>query len=224
MKKYKVGDLVRVRADLVAGKRYRQEGEKEARCLATKEMAQLAGKVVTIGACGFPDRYHVVGSGWKWTDEMFAGPVNANKIVVTSDGETTTAKLFSGKDLVKSATAKCSKSDTFDFETGATLAIERLLCHEKKENELFPLEEIKAGYLLAVRDDDGSTYNMTVMPNQDDVLGCHSPQAGHYWPLSRFGEKLRYSDSEIQKIYGPTCNANLLSNLPGDRNLLWSRN
>jgi hypothetical protein len=132
MKKFKVGDRVRVRPDLVAGERYRQDGEKEARCLATVTMAELAGKVVTIADSFYPDRYRVVGSPYSWTDDMFVSPANANKIVVTTDGKTTTARLFSGKELVKSAEAKCSPRDEFVFETGAALAMARLLDREKK--------------------------------------------------------------------------------------------
>lgn len=157
MKKYKVGDRVRVRADLVAGERYRQDGEKKALCLATVSMAELAGKVVTIAACIHPDRYRVVGSPCSWTDDMFVRPANANKIVVTTDGETTTARLFSGKELVKSATAKCSPSDEFDFETGAVVALDRLLgLNAKAEPEApkFTKADLKDG--MFVRIDDGS--------------------------------------------------------------------
>lgn len=92
-----------------------------------------------------------------------------------------------------------------------------------EEKKLFPLEDIKAGYLLRVRDDDGSTYNMTVVPGRDGVLGCHCPQEEHYWPLSRFGEDLRYSDSAIMAVYGGTCNKLLLANTTEDRVQLWSR-
>lgn len=48
------------------------------------------------------------------------------KIVITTDGITTTAKLYSGKTVIKTATAKCSPDDTFDFETGARIAFNRL--------------------------------------------------------------------------------------------------
>lgn len=48
------------------------------------------------------------------------------KIVVTSDGKRTTAKLYDGKNLVKTATASCAPEDKFDFNYGAALAIERL--------------------------------------------------------------------------------------------------
>lgn len=52
------------------------------------------------------------------------------KIVITTDGKTTTARLFENKKVIKEAEAKCSPEDIFSFETGVKLAIERLF--EKK--------------------------------------------------------------------------------------------
>ena len=49
-----------------------------------------------------------------------------NKIIITADGKTTTAKMYSGKTLVKSAKADCHPDDEFDFNIGATIALERL--------------------------------------------------------------------------------------------------
>lgn len=44
------------------------------------------------------------------------------KIVITHDGKTTTAKLYDGKEITKTAEAKFSPDDKFDFTTGAKLA------------------------------------------------------------------------------------------------------
>lgn len=49
------------------------------------------------------------------------------KIVVTTDGKTTLARLFDGKTMVKRAEAKCAPSDVFDFGIGAELAVKRLM-------------------------------------------------------------------------------------------------
>lgn len=68
------------------------------------------------------------------------------KIIVTTDGKVTTAKLFSGKELVKSAEAKCSPDDTFNFETGAAIAIDRLLDREEKK----PVNPFKVGDYVRV--------------------------------------------------------------------------
>ena len=77
------------------------------------------------------------------------------KIVVTTDGKTTIAKLFSGKKMVKSAAAKCSPRDEFDFETGAALALDRLLDREQKTPK-FTKTDLKDG--MFGRLSDGSYF------------------------------------------------------------------
>ena len=61
------------------------------------------------------------------------------KIVITANSTTTTAKLYEGKKVIRTAEAKCSPSDTFDFATGANLAYERLMdgVVEKPEPEYY---------------------------------------------------------------------------------------
>lgn len=51
---------------------------------------------------------------------------NNQKIVITHDGKTTTAKLYDGKQVIKTAKAKCNPSDEFDFNVGASIAFARL--------------------------------------------------------------------------------------------------
>ena len=53
------------------------------------------------------------------------------KIVITSDGKTTLARLYENGKVTRTAEAKCSPSDKFDFAVGAKLAFERL--NEKTE-------------------------------------------------------------------------------------------
>ncbi len=48
------------------------------------------------------------------------------KIIITTDGRVTTARLIEGKQTIKTATATCSPEDTFDFNRGAALACSRL--------------------------------------------------------------------------------------------------
>lgn len=52
--------------------------------------------------------------------------VSEQKIVITTDGKYTTAKLYDGKKVVKTAKASCAPEDTFDFNYGASLALDRL--------------------------------------------------------------------------------------------------
>ena len=64
-----------------------------------------------------------------WCSDCILEPVRHNeKIVITTDGETTTAKMYNGKTVIKTATAKCIPDDKFDFVTGAKIAFDRLTC------------------------------------------------------------------------------------------------
>jgi hypothetical protein len=51
---------------------------------------------------------------------------HSEKIVITHDGKTTLARLYEDNKVVKSAEAKCSPDDEFDFLVGAKVAFERL--------------------------------------------------------------------------------------------------
>lgn len=66
-------------------------------------------------------------NGW-YTFEIVNEPTP--KIVITTDGKTTTARLYEDNKVVKTAEAKCSPEDTFDFKIGAKLAFERLTQEE----------------------------------------------------------------------------------------------
>lgn len=56
-----------------------------------------------------------------------------DKIVITTDGKTTTAKMYRDKTLVKVQTTKCHPDDRFDFEVGARIAFDRLVGEKKEE-------------------------------------------------------------------------------------------
>ena len=53
--------------------------------------------------------------------------LNEDKIVITTKGDKVIANLYEGKKIIKSAEAKCSPDDEFDFKIGAKLAFERLV-------------------------------------------------------------------------------------------------
>ena len=74
------------------------------------------------GHCWYVDESHLI--------------IANGKIVITTNGTETLARLYEGNKVVKRATAKCSPDDTYNFETGAKLAFERLI-----ENK--PAEEVK---------------------------------------------------------------------------------
>lgn len=75
MTRYKVGDTVRVREDLVTGEYYRMEGDDGDHIFFAKGMEKYIGKYVTINDVIDLGRnmssYHIVEAGWAWTDEMF---------------------------------------------------------------------------------------------------------------------------------------------------------
>ena len=53
--------------------------------------------------------------------------ISTNKILITSDGKTTLARLYDGEKVTRSAETKCSPTDTYDFATGANIAYDRLM-------------------------------------------------------------------------------------------------
>ena len=138
--KYKVGDKVRVRADLQQGGKYSMEHGSTNSFVS--EMMPFRGKTVTIRAISCGEYIIEELKLYHWTDEMFE-PVNNQKIVITTDGVETLARLYDGNKVVKSASAKCCPEDEFDFKFGANLAFERLMSEEKPKVEEKPVEKPK---------------------------------------------------------------------------------
>lgn len=133
MEKYKVGDKVRI-----------VDKWKDGCCQNFKgKMDKWLGKVMTIRAVFDNDRacYRMeedeeenCGAGWYWVAQSIAGlAATENKIVITTDGSTTTARLYDGKKAVKMASARCCEDDPFDFATGARIAFDRLIGEEAKD-------------------------------------------------------------------------------------------
>ena len=73
---------------------------------------------------------------------------STKKIVITTDGKTTTAKMYDGKSCIKVSESRCCPSDAFDFQTGAEIAFNRLF-----EKSHF-WEEFKAGKLCVKVDEE----------------------------------------------------------------------
>ena len=131
--KYKAGDKVRIVSKWGKGCHENADGK----------MDKWLGKVMTVRDVGIT-LYRMVediedneSGGWAWTENCIAGLACENKIVITSDGEKTLARLYDGKKVVKTATAKCSPDDKFSFETGAKIAFERLIDYAEKEPKYF---------------------------------------------------------------------------------------
>lgn len=138
MKKFKVGDRVRIRSwdDLASEFGLEEDGYISCNVGGfSKYMCHLCGREATI--CSMQNKDVELtdwsdASGdlyWCFTDDMLE-PVNkkeSKKIVITTDGKATTARILDGKRVVRSATARCAPEDEFDFQTGAKIAFDRLI-------------------------------------------------------------------------------------------------
>lgn len=85
---YKVGDRVRIRKDLEAGKNYGVEHK----LYCNSEMASMAGKTLTIGGCNLG--YYTLledTNEWRWSDKMFEG--------LAVDLQEKTTKLYAQQEL-----------------------------------------------------------------------------------------------------------------------------
>lgn len=80
MSKYKVGDKVKVREDLVVGEIYGRQ-------ITVGNMVELKGKKVTIKSVHNGEEYRIKELGYTWTNEMFEGLVDEPKYVkcITSE-------------------------------------------------------------------------------------------------------------------------------------------
>lgn len=118
--KYKIGDKVKMK-DKMPHRGFRPS-----------EMNKFEGKIMTIANTGFlpfiGDYYQMKEDIFAWLgEEDIDRLIDEHKVVITTDGKTTTAKLYDGKKFIKEATAKCSPEDEFDFKIGAELAFRRVL-------------------------------------------------------------------------------------------------
>lgn len=73
MTKYRPGDRVVVREDLMNGKRYFMYDDETVSDSAVPLMCKLAGQPVTIKEICSNGKYHIEDYGYFWTDEMFSG-------------------------------------------------------------------------------------------------------------------------------------------------------
>ena len=136
--KYRVGDKVRIVNHRNSW--WNWEGR----------MDKWMGKIMTIRKVTSifyemeEDKMENNGTGWGWKDddftELIPNRVSNDKIVIMHDGKTTTATLYREDGSKEKATAKCSPEDTFDFNVGAKLAMERLM------EKVAPVEPPKPKY------------------------------------------------------------------------------
>jgi hypothetical protein len=121
--KYKVGDKARVTNVIHALKKGYVGGEVIIKSINPN------GNLYPHGT-----HYGVEHSCYVFTEKELE-PINEKKIVITVNGTETLAKLYEGNKVIKSAVAKCSPEDEFDFETGARIAFDRLVGEKPVEEK-----------------------------------------------------------------------------------------
>lgn len=132
------------------------------------------------------DRWNVRESDMK----PFKPAIMPQKIVITTDGKTTLARLFDGKTMVKRAEAKCAPFDVFDFEIGAELAVKRLM-GAKPVTE--PIKESEPSKLYCVKDYEpgiwltkGKVYTCNPSDNYAIQYDVNTVRHGH-WDKRKIG-------------------------------------
>lgn len=83
----------------------------------------------------------VDGGGWSYDEKYLApadsiAPTTSDRIVIYIDKKDPSKVIAKDVSTGKTGVAKCSPEDTFDFYTGAKLAMERLLGAEEKVEEI----------------------------------------------------------------------------------------
>lgn len=127
--KYKVGEKVRV-----------LDGSEADHYAAgwIDPMNRYVGKTLVVmrqeSDKGLPVYKLVDGGGWSY-DEKYLAPADSDRIVVYIDKKDPRKVVAKDVSTGKTRVAKCSPEDTFDFYTGAKLAMERLLGVEEKGEE-----------------------------------------------------------------------------------------
>lgn len=121
--------------------------------------------------------------------------ISDNKIVITTDGKTTTARFYDGKKVIKAAKAECSPEDEFDFKIGAKIAFDRLVDNEIKN----PCKYYNGKVMFSENTGDfkeGVLYVFRSNGNVEDFFGN---------PVFSHGQKVTHtynSFSDIDGFYG----------------------
>lgn len=117
MAKFNVGDRVRV---LDGSKIEGYAGS------WVPDMQEYVGGVYTVARIHPSGSYRLKDIPYVYDERGLERVGNTGKIVITTDGRITTAKLYRHGEPTQTAAATCSPEDTFDFATGAKLAFDRL--------------------------------------------------------------------------------------------------
>ena len=172
---FKPGDCVRIRPDLNEDRIY-------GGLICLSSMLRYADAVCTISGYTIGGNYTLAEVGYSWSDEMLLPyrkrpAVAESKIVITTDGKDTTARLYHGRSLVDSETARCHPTDKFRFDEGVRIAVDRLL---EKHPSTRP--QHYTGKLVCADNQDarftcGKIYQVTAGNIQDDAGVVYSTDA-----------------------------------------------
>lgn len=165
------------------------------------------------GFCGLP--YNGYG---QWVDgddfEVINESEPPRKIVITREGKTTTAKLYDGKEITKTAEAKCSPDDKFDFAAGAKLAFERLMGEEKKEPPKFDKSMLTTGRIGYMSNGQG----WFVVVNGNLVY-----ENGGYDVIAKIDENGDFRSWGVECIVDARSFSIAKIRLPKGENIVWMR-
>lgn len=81
--------------------------------------------------------------------------INKIKILIETDGVTTLSRLIFNGEILKEASSKCHKEDTFSFQKGVYLSLKRLFDREGKRKVLEIKDKTGQEYKLEVGKDTG---------------------------------------------------------------------
>lgn len=134
--KYKVGDKVKIRSGLEAGKDY-------GGWCCTKSMADLGGKIFEVIAVRELSEGYYLSGGLLcvFTDTMLEPVMESSvtkptwRIIIEGDGNTSRAKYVVGKKIVKEASAKRYYKDKHDPAMAARALIGRMFPEAEKKEE-----------------------------------------------------------------------------------------
>lgn len=127
---------------------------------------------------------------WVYSDRIEL--INDNKIVITTDGATTTARFYDGKKVIKAAKAECSPEDEFDFKIGAKIAFDRLVDNEIKN----PRKYYNGKVVFSENTGDFKEGVLYVFRSNGDVEDFFGN------PVFSHGQKVTHTYNSFSDIYG----------------------
>jgi hypothetical protein len=122
MSKFKVGDRVRRNSKFIPCGLSKEEVNKFNGIYTVKSLYKDNGQIESMKLEEIP---------FYWPQDMFDLANDKQVIVIHTEDNETIATLKQGKQVIKSAKAKCNPTDEFDFGIGGKLAFERLFGENK---------------------------------------------------------------------------------------------